>query len=116
MAERTSAAKRSRRGPPSGEAHPVDLHVGRRIRLRRSLLAMSQEEVGERLGLSYQQVQRIESGSSRLSAGRLYELSLVLDVPVGWFFDDLDPAIVALYEGLRGRGDPHSVPPDRSPA
>ncbi|MBB2163755.1 helix-turn-helix transcriptional regulator [Gluconacetobacter sp. 1b LMG 1731] len=69
---------------------PVDVHVGGRIRLRRTLLGMSQERLGEALGLTFQQVQKYERGTNRVSASRLYELSDVLDVPVSFFFDGLD--------------------------
>ncbi|MFW7268357.1 helix-turn-helix domain-containing protein [Gluconacetobacter sp. Hr-1-5] len=74
---------------PSGPK-PVDVHVGGRIRLRRTLLGMSQERLGEALGLTFQQVQKYERGTNRVSASRLYELSDVLDVPVSFFFDGLD--------------------------
>ncbi|WP_408871832.1 helix-turn-helix domain-containing protein [Gluconacetobacter aggeris] len=69
---------------------PVDVHVGGRIRLRRTLLGMSQERLGEALGLTFQQVQKYERGTNRVSASRLYELSDVLDVPVSFFFDGLE--------------------------
>jgi transcriptional regulator with XRE-family HTH domain len=77
--------------------HPIDIHVGSRIRLRRTLRGMSQEKLGESIGLTFQQVQKYERGANRVSASRLFELSKVLDVPVSFFFDDLpasqrDPA------------------------
>ena len=68
---------------------PIDVHVGSRIRLRRTLLGMSQERLGEALGLTFQQVQKYESGVNRVSASRLFDLSRVLDVPIGFFFDDV---------------------------
>jgi transcriptional regulator with XRE-family HTH domain len=67
----------------------IDTHVGTRVRLRRTLLGMSQEKLGEALGLTFQQVQKYERGANRIGAGRLYHLSKVLDVPVSFFFDDL---------------------------
>ncbi len=67
----------------------VDLHVGARIKLRRSLLGLSQEKLGERLGLTFQQVQKYERGLNRVSASRLHDLGRVLDVPVSFFFDGL---------------------------
>lgn len=70
--------------------NPVDVHVGSRIRLRRTLLAMSQETLANALGLTFQQVQKYEHGTNRVSASRLYRLSQVLDVPVSFFFDDLN--------------------------
>ncbi len=69
--------------------HPVDVHVGSRVRLRRTLLGMNQTQFGEALGLSFQQVQKYERGFNRISASRLYQLSQILDVPVSFFFDEL---------------------------
>ena len=66
---------------------PIDVHVGSRIRLRRTLLGMSQERLGESLGLTFQQVQKYERGSNRISASKLYEISKVLNVSVAFFFD-----------------------------
>lgn len=70
-------------------AGPVDVHVGNRIRLRRTLLGLSQEKLGEALGLTFQQVQKYERGANRVGASRLYDLARVLDVPIGFFFDDM---------------------------
>ena len=87
------------RGAPSArQAHedrkeaagPIDKAVGERIRLRRTLLGMSQEKLGEALGLTFQQVQKYERGANRVSASTLYRLCVALDVPVSFFFDDLD--------------------------
>ena len=72
---------------------PIDVHVGSRIRLRRTLLGMSQERLGEALGLTFQQVQKYERGVNRVGASRLYDLSRVLDVPISFFFDDMPPAV-----------------------
>lgn len=74
----------------SEKPNPVDVHVGARVRLRRTLLGMSQEKLGEAIGLTFQQVQKYERGANRIGASRLFDLSRVLDVPVGFFFDDLD--------------------------
>ncbi|MCW8086716.1 helix-turn-helix domain-containing protein [Sabulicella glaciei] len=68
---------------------PIDVHVGSRVRLRRTLLGMSQEKLGEALGLTFQQVQKYERGVNRIGASRLYDLSRVLDVPISFFFDDM---------------------------
>ncbi|MFT8354227.1 MAG: helix-turn-helix transcriptional regulator [Gluconobacter japonicus] len=70
-------------------AGPVDVHVGNRIRLRRTLLGLSQEKLGEALGLTFQQIQKYERGANRVGASRLYDLARVLDVPIGFFFDDM---------------------------
>ncbi|WP_308719649.1 helix-turn-helix transcriptional regulator [Komagataeibacter xylinus] len=73
----------------SAASNPVDVHVGNRIRLRRTLLGMSQERLGNALGLTFQQVQKYERGRNRVGASRLYDLACVLDVPVAFFFDGL---------------------------
>src|SRR5262245_45497918 len=79
-----------RRGrPPAGKPNPVDIHVGQRIRLRRTLLGMSQEKLGEALGLTFQQVQKYERGANRVGSSRLFQLSRVLDVPVSYFFEEM---------------------------
>ena len=69
-------------------ANPIDVHVGTRVRMRRMLLGMSQEKLGELLGLTFQQVQKYEKGVNRIGASRLYELSRVLDVPIQYFYED----------------------------
>ncbi|MGE5548302.1 MAG: helix-turn-helix domain-containing protein [Solirubrobacterales bacterium] len=85
----TPARKSSRGRTPSGNPNPIDIHVGQRVRLRRTLLGMSQEKLGEALGLTFQQVQKYERGANRVGASRLFDLSRVLDVPVSFFFDDM---------------------------
>ena len=86
---------------------PIDVHVGSRIRLRRTLLGMSQERLGEALGLTFQQVQKYERGVNRVGASRLFDLSRVLDVPISFFFDDLPEAsaqqAASIPGGLTGR-------------
>lgn len=69
-------------------ANTMDTHVGSRVRLRRMLLGMSQEKLGEHLGLTFQQVQKYEKGINRIGASRLFELGKVLGVPVQYFYDD----------------------------
>src|ERR1700757_279903 len=75
----------------SDKPNPIDVHVGSRVRLRRHMLGLSQEKLGEAIGLTFQQVQKYERGANRIGASRLLELSRVLDVPVSFFFDDMDP-------------------------
>src|SRR5689334_22090465 len=70
---------------------PIDVLVGTRLRLRRSMLGLSQARLGEAIGLTFQQVQKYERGANRIGASRLHELSRVLDVPISFFFDDTDP-------------------------
>ena len=72
-----------------GGPRRIDVHVGSRIRLRRTLMGMSQERLGEALSLTFQQVQKYERGVNRVGASRLFDLSRVLDVPISFFFDDL---------------------------
>jgi transcriptional regulator with XRE-family HTH domain len=81
----------STKGEREHRASPIDAHVGSRVRLRRTLLGMSQEKLGEALGLTFQQVQKYERGVNRIGASRLFDLARVLDVPIGFFFDDLPP-------------------------
>ena len=70
--------------------NPVDVHVGGRVRLRRMLLGMSQEKLGESLGLTFQQVQKYEKGVNRIGASRLFELARILGVNVQFFFEELN--------------------------
>jgi transcriptional regulator with XRE-family HTH domain len=84
---------RGRGRTASGAPNPVDIHVGARVRLRRTLLGMSQEKLGEAIGLTFQQVQKYERGANRVGASRLYDLSRVLEVPVSFFFDDMPEEI-----------------------
>ncbi len=78
-----------RRRQKSDKPNPTDIHVGARVRLRRTLLGMSQEKLGDAIGLTFQQVQKYERGANRVGASRLYDLSRVLDVPVAFFFEDI---------------------------
>lgn len=70
--------------------HPVDVHVGSRIRLFRGLAGLSQSEMGSLLGLTFQQVQKYESGANRISGSKIFELSVILEVPLSAFFDGLE--------------------------
>ena len=71
-------------------AHPVDVHVGRKLKEIRTLRRYSQTDVAQRLGLSFQQIQKYEIGSNRIAASRLFELTQIFDVPPAYFFEDLD--------------------------
>ena len=82
-------ARRKRRTVAEFGPHPVDVHVGIRVRLRRTLLGMSQTDIADALGLSLPQVQKYEKGKNRISASRLYHLSLIFGVPVESFFEEL---------------------------
>lgn len=74
------------------ESHPVDVHVGALIRARRKEIKLSQQALAAALGLTFQQVQKYESGHNRISASKLYAASKVLNMPVSAFFNDLPPA------------------------
>lgn len=69
--------------------NPIDVHVGSRVRLRRMLVGMSQEKLGEMLGLTFQQIQKYEKGANRIGASRLYQIAQILGVSVQFFFDDM---------------------------
>ena len=84
-------------------SHPVDVHVGARMRQRRSLLGMSQTNLGTAVGLTFQQIQKYERGSNRIGSSRLFEFSKVLDVPVSYFFDEM-PANALSGRPMSGRG------------
>ena len=93
---------RKRRTVAEHSPHPVDIHVGSRLRLRRRLLGMNQTDVGKAHGLTYQQIQKYERGANRISASRLYQLGRILDVPVSYFFDDMPPLDESTMSRLRG--------------
>lgn len=96
------------RGRGAGGPNPVDVHVGTRVRLRRTLLGMSQEKLGEALGLTFQQVQKYERGANRIGASRLFDLSRVLDVPIGFFFEDMAEDVAARSpRQVRGMAEEH---------
>jgi transcriptional regulator with XRE-family HTH domain len=89
--------------PPRAEdaPDPVDIHVGRRVRLRRGMLGISQTQLAQQVGLTFQAIQKYERGENRISASRLHQFARILDVPVAYFFEDLPAA------GSRpGKGEP----------
>lgn len=75
---------------------PIDIHVGQRVRLRRTLLGMSQEKLGNALGLTFQQIQKYESAANRIGSGRLYRLAMIMDVQISYFFENLPDG---MFEG-----------------
>src|ERR1700710_2338938 len=84
-------------------SHPVDVHVGARMRQRRSLLGMSQTNLGTAVGLTFQQIQKYERGANRIGSSRLFEFAKVLDVPVSYFFDEM-PSNALAGRPMWGRG------------
>ena len=71
-------------------AHPVDVHEGKRIRHRRWLVGMTQQQLAEKVGIKFQQIQKYETGANRVSASRLWDISEALDVPVSFFFEGIE--------------------------
>ena len=84
---RRTKKQTSREGP-----NPIDVHVGSRMRLRRHLLGLTMQTLAGAIGVTYQQIQKYEKATDRISASRLFNLSRVLDVPISFFFEDLSPA------------------------
>ncbi len=88
--------------------NPIDIHVGSRLRLRRMMLGISQEKLGDRLGLTFQQIQKYEKGTNRIGASRLFTLAQVLDVNVQFFFDEF------VSSGENGANGQHAQPEKES--
>src|ERR1700709_2513327 len=84
--------------------NPIDIHVGSRIRLRRTMLGMSQEKLGESLGITFQQIQKYEKGTNRIGASRLQHIARVLAMPVSYFFDGA-PGLAAAPVQQDGLGE-----------
>ncbi len=80
--------------------NPIDMHVGSRVRLRRNMLGMSQEKLGEHLGITFQQIQKYEKGTNRVGASRLQAIASVLKVPVSFFFEDAPGIDVSPAKGM----------------
>jgi len=81
--------------------NPIDKHVGSRVRMRRMMLGMSQEKLGDALGLTFQQVQKYEKGTNRIGASRLQQISQILQVPVAFFFEGA-PIVAGEFEPSSG--------------
>jgi transcriptional regulator with XRE-family HTH domain len=87
---------------PKKQTNPIDIQVGNRVRIRRMLIGMSQERLGDLLGLTFQQVQKYEKGVNRIGAGRLFEVSRILNVPVDFFYE----GVAAQLAGEEQQGAP----------
>jgi transcriptional regulator with XRE-family HTH domain len=88
--------------------HPVDVHVGKRVRHRRWMVGMTQQQLGERVGIKFQQIQKYETGMNRISASRLWDIASALDVQISFFFEGLegaDPHAAATNAEARPQGD-----------
>ena len=86
-------------------AHPVDVHVGKRIRHRRWLVGMTQQQLAERVGIKFQQIQKYETGANRVSASRLWDIADALDVQISFFFEGLE-------QDSDSKSDADAVPAD----
>ncbi|PCI31217.1 transcriptional regulator [Candidatus Kaiserbacteria bacterium] len=84
-----------------GIPNPVDIHVGKRVRARRTLMGLSQEKLGEAIGLTFQQIQKYERGTNRMGSSRLFDIAAVLGVTVQYFFDDMCPEVAEQSPRLR---------------
>ncbi len=104
------AKSKQRFGRGTGKPHPVDVHVGELVRQRRTLLGMTQTNLSDALGLTFQQVQKYERGTNRISASRLCELSRVLDVPIIYFFEGMPPEVAAIPSAPKRRGKAKKLP------
>jgi len=99
-----------------GHPNPIDVHVGGRVRLRRTLLGMSQEKLAEAIGLTFQQVQKYERGTNRIGSSRLFDLARVLEVPVAYFFEDMSSNVAARSPSrIRGFADSKPEPYESDP-
>jgi transcriptional regulator with XRE-family HTH domain len=81
--------------------HPVDVHVGQRVRQRRWMIGMTQQQLGNKVGIKFQQIQKYETGTNRISASRLWDIAAALEVPVSFFFEGLNRDELGAY----GQGD-----------
>ena len=91
---------------PKKQANPIDIQVGNRVRIRRMLIGMSQEKLGDLLGLTFQQVQKYEKGVNRIGAGRLFEVARILNVPIDFFYEGVAAcARTVSRSGSRAAGD-----------
>ena len=108
--------KPSGRTASLGHPNPIDVHVGNRLRQRRTLLGMSQEKLGEAIGLTFQQVQKYERGMNRIGSSRLFDLARVLDVPVSYFFEEMTQEVADRSPARQaGLGEQAPMPYEQEP-
>lgn len=108
--------KSSGRMASKGFFNPIDVHVGQRIRQRRTLLGLSQTDLGEAIGLTFQQVQKYERGANRVSSSRLFDVARILDVPLSWFFEEMPGDVKAKSPAqVMGISKIEIVEPDADP-
>jgi len=85
--------------------HPIDVHVGKRVRHRRWMLGMTQQQLGDRVGIKFQQIQKYETGMNRISASRLWDIAQAMDASISFFFEGLDGAETAEHPAAAQIGD-----------
>jgi len=85
--------------------HPVDVHVGKRVRHRRWMVGMTQQQLGVAVGIKFQQIQKYETGMNRVSASRLWDIATVMEVPISFFFEGLDGAVAEGAKKTTAQGD-----------
>ena len=107
MNAKRSVPRKTKDGPTL-----IDAHVGGRIRTRRALLGMSQKDLGAKVALTFQQIQKYERGANRVGSGRLYEFSKILGVPIAYFFDEMPAELQSIAEkgSKRGKAIPSGAP------
>ncbi|PIP97938.1 MAG: transcriptional regulator [Rhodobacterales bacterium CG18_big_fil_WC_8_21_14_2_50_71_9] len=85
--------------------HPIDVHVGKRVRHRRWMLGMTQQQLGERVGIKFQQIQKYETGMNRISASRLWDIAQAMDTSISFYFEGIDGAETAEHPAAAQLGD-----------
>lgn len=97
---------------PRKQPNPIDIHVGSRLKLRRTMMGMTQEKLGEQLGVTFQQIQKYEKGTNRIGASRLQEISEILNAPVSFFFEEASPLNLARSDAFEFAGVSEAVSAD----
>lgn len=100
-------AETKKKTKPKPKPNPIDIHVGTRVRLRRTMLGLSQEKLGDSLGITFQQIQKYEKGSNRIGASRLQKLSEILKTPISFFFEDAPSSEKTMVGGLSEADSPN---------
>jgi transcriptional regulator with XRE-family HTH domain len=109
--ERKSSGRMASKGFPN----PIDVHVGRKLQLRRTLLGMSQERLGNLIGLTFQQIQKYESGANRVSSSRLFDIAQVLDIGIPYFFEGMTAEVEEQSPGHLQGAVPLATEEDKDP-
>lgn len=105
----SGAYKKQRGRQPNGEPNKIDIHVGKRLLQRRSMLKITQEIMAKKLGITYQQIQKYEKGVNRIAASRLWDFAQVLGVPINYFFEEIDDDLAQQSPRFLQDGDVSSV-------